>query len=185
MHTPESIAPPEAVNTRERVRPTDRDTSQEAASKLTNGKLRHSQEIVYNLLVNLGPMTDDELRRELLAIVPKVSKSGPATRRHELELAGWVKPVLDDDGKTVKRLSDAGGPMTVWRAVPDADWTPPEPKAPKAAPRPGVDHEAGMAAARRLAGWEIGDPSWGPMIVGAYLNPENTMRMLDEDEASA
>lgn len=181
MHTPETIAPPEAVNTRERVRPTDPDTSQEAASKLTNGKLRRSQEAVYNLLALHGPMTDDQIRGMLELSGLRASKSGPATRRHELELAGWVKPLLDDDGKTVKRESDAGSPMTVWRAVPDADWVRPEPVAPKAAARPGVDHEAGMAAARAVAEWEIGDSSWGGIIVAAYLNPEATMAVLREE----
>lgn len=183
MHTPETLAAPAAVNTLGRVRHTDRDTSHQAASKLTNGKLRASQRMIYDLLVHLGPMTDDELRNEIQATGLRASKSGPASRRHELELAGWVKPVLDDEGRTVKRLSDLGGNMTVWRPVPEDEWVEPTPRPAPAPAAPAHDHEAGMAAARRLALWEIGDASWGGQIIGAYLNPEATNAYLDGEGA--
>lgn len=43
-------------------------------------------------------------------------------------------------------------------------------------------HEAGVSAARRLAGWEIGDPTWADRIIDAYLNPEQAEQRLDEDD---
>jgi hypothetical protein len=36
------------------------------------------------------------------------------------------------------------------------------------------DHEARMAAARARAEWELGDPSWADVILGAYWNPEES-----------
>lgn len=43
-----------------------------------------------------------------------------------------------------------------------------------------IDPE-GLAAARRLAGWEIGDPSWADTIIYAYLSPVETHERLDAD----
>lgn len=43
--------------------------------------------------------------------------------------------------------------------------------------------EEGLKAARRLAGWEIGDASWANRILNAYFNPEPTNRVLDEENA--
>ncbi|WP_067201231.1 hypothetical protein [Microbacterium sp. XT11] len=43
----------------------------------------------------------------------------------------------------------------------------------------------GLAAARRLAGWELGDPSWANAIISAYLNPETAHARMDEDEVPA
>lgn len=45
------------------------------------------------------------------------------------------------------------------------------------------DHEERMAAARRRAQWEIGDPSWAAVIVRAYLRPEADARSLAQDQA--
>lgn len=45
-------------------------------------------------------------------------------------------------------------------------------------------NEEGLAAARRMAQWELGDPSWANLIIGAYLNPAATNTMLDEEEES-
>lgn len=35
-----------------------------------------------------------------------------------------------------------------------------------------ADHEQRMAAARARATWELGDPSWAGVILGAYLYPD-------------
>ena len=43
-------------------------------------------------------------------------------------------------------------------------------------------NEEGLKAARRLAGWEIGDGSWAYKIIRAYLNPEEVNSELDEDD---
>lgn len=43
----------------------------------------------------------------------------------------------------------------------------------------------GLAAARRLAGWELGYTAWADKIIEAYLNPEAAHARLDADEAPA
>lgn len=43
-------------------------------------------------------------------------------------------------------------------------------------------NEEGLRAARRLAGWELGDKSWADLIIRAYLNPDETNATLDEDD---
>ena len=42
---------------------------------------------------------------------------------------------------------------------------------------------AGLAAARRVARWHLGDPFWADSILRAYRNPEATNRQLDEEQA--
>jgi hypothetical protein len=42
---------------------------------------------------------------------------------------------------------------------------------------------AGIAAARRYAGWHIGDRRWADMILDAYQNPDATNAQLDEETA--
>lgn len=42
--------------------------------------------------------------------------------------------------------------------------------------------ENGLNAARRLAGWELGDASWAYRIIRAYLNPEEANAFLDADD---
>ena len=37
----------------------------------------------------------------------------------------------------------------------------------------------GLAAAKRLAGWELGDSAWADRIIEAYLNPDQTHEILD------
>lgn len=39
----------------------------------------------------------------------------------------------------------------------------------------------GLSAARRLAGWEIGDTSWADLIIRAYLYPEVANAAMDSD----
>lgn len=43
-------------------------------------------------------------------------------------------------------------------------------------------NEEGLKAARRLSGWELGDASWANRIISAYLHPEETNAVLDEDD---
>lgn len=38
---------------------------------------------------------------------------------------------------------------------------------------------AGLAAARRRAQWELGDPSWADTIIKAYLHPDESDASLD------
>jgi hypothetical protein len=42
-------------------------------------------------------------------------------------------------------------------------------------------HEEGMRAARAVAQWELGDPYWADLIVGAYLSPDTAMKKLREE----
>lgn len=43
---------------------------------------------------------------------------------------------------------------------------------------PQPTEEERMRAARARAEWELGDPSWAGIIVGAYLHPEEDSRAL-------
>ena len=48
-----------------------------------------------------------------------------------------------------------------------------------------VPDEAGLYAARRYAGWEIGDPSWADTIIDAYLNPVDANKRMDAKDIPA
>lgn len=41
-----------------------------------------------------------------------------------------------------------------------------------------------LAAARRLARWELGDPSWAEIILDAYRNPAETNARIDAQQAA-
>lgn len=43
------------------------------------------------------------------------------------------------------------------------------------------DHEERMMAARSRAQWELGDPSWAGVIVGAYLRPDADTKALVQE----
>jgi hypothetical protein len=43
--------------------------------------------------------------------------------------------------------------------------------------------EERMAAARARAEWELGDPSWAGVIIGAYLHPREDAAALADDRA--
>jgi hypothetical protein len=43
------------------------------------------------------------------------------------------------------------------------------------------DHDERMTAARKRAQWEIGDPAWAGVIVGAYLWPDEDRAALERD----
>lgn len=43
------------------------------------------------------------------------------------------------------------------------------------------DHQDRMVVARRVSKWHIGDSAWAHVIVGAYLNPDNAQRALEEE----
>lgn len=190
MHTPATEAAPDTVEYRGKVRARDRETSWDAASAQTNTKTAALQILIYRELLEHGPKTDEELLIRLARLQP-VSPSGIRTRRHELEVAGWVREERVPDPTdpsptprylTVKRDTLNGHPSTVWRAVRD-DEPAPAPR-PPAAPKPKaakLDHARGLAAARRLSGWEIGDPNWADLLIAAYLDPATTEARLDEE----
>lgn len=190
MHTQATEAEPDAVEYRGKVRARDRETSWEAASAQTNTKTAALQKIIYFELLSHGPKTDEELLISIAGRV-KVTPSGIRTRRHELEVAGWVREERQPDPSdpsptprylTVKRPLLSGKPGTVWRAVTD-DEPAPAPQ-PPAAPKPKaakLDHARGLAIARRLSGWEIGDPAWADLLITAYLDPAAAEARLAEE----
>lgn len=195
MQTPATDGAPEAVEYRGKVRPRDRDTSWDAASAQTNTKTGALQALLYEILRERGPRTHDELMLELDGIQQPYSPSGVRTRMRELELAGWVRAVAilegEHAGEVLKRKSANGHPATVWRAVLDSEHAP-EPRKPEAPKPPRTkgpllgdestpEHAAGLAAARRLARWEIGDADWASRLIRAYLDPEGTNARLNEE----
>lgn len=187
------------TDTRTRVRANDRDTSWAAAAAQTEGQVAAVQRSIYEALEDLGPMTDRELE-DLVGASP----SSVRTRRRELEVAGWVTPLLDDRGAVVtQRAKLKGGklsqPQTTWRAVRDDEEPPPvretgpqraaRLRAEAAAQEPAADaevadaarHERGMAVARRASIWHTGDDEWASVIVDAYLHPERVTAELDRE----
>ncbi len=44
------------------------------------------------------------------------------------------------------------------------------------------DHDERVAAARRVAEWNLGDGDWGSVIVGVYFDPSTASVWLDEEE---
>jgi hypothetical protein len=190
MHTQATDAAPEAVEYRGKVRARDRETSWEAASAQTNTKTAALQILIYRELLR-DPKTDEELLISLGRLQP-VSPSGIRTRRHELELAGWVRECVRNEGTIakpimlpVKRRTLNGGPSTVWRAVLDDEPAPPAPApapAPAAKPKAAkLYHERGIKVARKLSQWEIGDPSWADLLISAYLDPDAAEARLREE----
>lgn len=191
MHTQATDAEPEAVEYRGKVRARDRETSWDAASAQTNTKTAALQILIYRELLEHGPKTDEELLIRLARLQP-VSPSGIRTRRHELEVAGWVtehrverpaKVGMPPASHLVKRRLLSGKLGTVWRAVTD-DEPAPIPR-PKAAPKPKaakLDHERGLKAARALATWELGSAVWATMLIRAYLDPEAAEAQLKKEQ---
>lgn len=55
-------------------------------------------------------------------------------------------------------------------------------RTPRDLPQP-PDHDARMAVVRRLSQWELGDESWAPQMIGAYLYPQSAMEYLDNEGA--
>ena len=45
--------------------------------------------------------------------------------------------------------------------------------------------QAGLEAAMRFAGWELGDAGWGRRIVRYYLNPQEAHAAMDADDIPA
>jgi|GEM_PF-4302905 len=45
--------------------------------------------------------------------------------------------------------------------------------------------DSGLNAARRYAGWELGDPSWAYSIIDAYLNPKEANDRMDAKDIPA
>jgi hypothetical protein len=169
---------------RGKVRARDPETSWEAAARQTPTKTAALRARIYEALSG-RPMTDEELLISAGRIT-STSPSGVRTRRHELVLAGFVSELRDDDGQTVKRDTLGGSPSIVWQVARSASVEqvlavkrPRTVKAEQVAPH---DHERGMAAARKLSAWEIGDRSWADLLVEAYLNPEWAEKKLDEEQ---
>jgi len=73
---------------------------------------------VFAILVESGPLTDEELVREHHRRMidrgwPRASASGLRSRRHELTVDGYVEPVEDSTARTT-----LGGRTLRWRVVP-------------------------------------------------------------------
>ncbi len=170
------------IDPRVRVQRNGRSTSWEAALSLTPKRTAKLMHRIRAELTNRGPMTDEELLARLVAAYPddKFSASGVRSRRNELVAVGWVTEERTDDGAVVKRRGSTGGRMTVWRAALEGE------EAPTGAAKPTKaehDHAAGIAAARRWAQWNIGDPTHADDIVRAYLEPAAVGAELDAEGA--
>lgn len=99
-------------------RASDPETSRLAAAKAA----RHAvtdRDRAFCILVEDGPLTDYELgeafRRRGWPIAAGNVSSGK--RRGELRDAGLVEPLLDEDGRPVRRLTPNGALARVWKAV--------------------------------------------------------------------
>jgi hypothetical protein len=46
----------------------------------------------------------------------------------------------------------------------------------------GEDYDRRMAAAKARAGWELGDPSWAGVIIGAFLYPLEDAEALEVEQ---
>jgi hypothetical protein len=186
---------------RGKVRARDRETSWEAASRQTDGKREQIQRRIYATLEQYGPMTDEQLwlaigsdqygvrRADGREVFSKTTPSSVRTRRHELELLGWVTATDE------RRPTLAGSPAVVWRAVLDGEPAPaPRPKRRGKTPqqpteavlvRDTTPQREGLAAARRWAEWNLGDPAQADAIVRAYLDAQTVNAELDAEGAPA
>lgn len=172
--------PMEDATTRTLVRANDRSTSWEAATAQTAERRAQVMRQVMAALRSQGPMTDASLCDFVNA-----PPSSTRTRRRELEVAGWVTPLLDAAGAVVKRTDGEGTPKTVWRALADGETAPPvRPTAAQARRERerAAEHEAGLEAARRWASWHLGvEAYWADALVEAYLAPAAAQARLDEE----
>lgn len=165
-----------------------RSGSFEAAVRQTKGKRAELYATIMDRLHRAGPMNDEELLQRVTARGVPATPSGVRSRRNELVLAGWVTELRDDTGAPVKKRGASGSPCQVWRAVEhDEEHAAPRPtRRPKGAQLGDTttpEHAAGLAAARRLAAWHIGDANLADFIVNAYADPAEATRILDEDGA--
>lgn len=165
-----------------------RSGSFEAANRQTKGKRAELYAAIMNTLAD-DDQTDAQIEANLRGRYGMtVTPSGVRSRRNELVLAGWVTELRDEKGAPVKKRNRNGSPCQVWRLVrPDEEHTPPRPtRAPKGAALGDTttpEHAAGLAAAKRLAAWQIGDAWFADFIVNAYLDPAAADAMLDEQGA--
>lgn len=56
-------------------------------------------------------------------------------------------------------------------------------KKPDPTPVLDLDDTARLAAARRLAGWLLGDPGWADRIIRAYADPDRARAYVDREMA--
>ncbi len=43
-------------------------------------------------------------------------------------------------------------------------------------------HDDRLSAARDIAEWDLGDPSWADSLIAAYCNPEQAIERLKEEK---
>jgi len=103
------------------VRDRDPETSWDAAARQTDERVNHLQAAISVILGTRGPLTDEQLvdeydayrasRPRVLAVTPQSIR----TRRHELHVAGKVRPTGQ------RRATRSGSSGTVWELVPIGD----------------------------------------------------------------
>ena len=103
------IAPP--VQTR--VRTNAPGTSWDAAISQTPTKSQRYYRVIYGMLLQFGPKTDDEIYDFLESRGKVVTQNTLRPRRKELTAEGWIR----DSG--TKRPSRMGKQSIVWEAVPE------------------------------------------------------------------
>lgn len=172
-----------------KVQRNGQETSWEAAVLQTPAKSALLYRRIRDALA-VAEFTDEELEDYLYQRYrgERFTSSGIRSRRNELVLSGWVTKARDEDGQVMKRRGSNGSPRIVWRAVAEGEEVEVPTTNGERVPQGTVlvqhrDHDAGMAAARRFAAWNIGDDAWAAELIDAYLNPERAMAALDEDGA--
>ena len=89
------------------ARTNDPETSHEAAESVQH--VRESQAFILGILATVGPLTDEEINREVKRRAVRMSDSGIRTRRSELVTQGRV----EDSG--LRRTTESGRRTIVWR----------------------------------------------------------------------
>lgn len=164
-----------------------RSGSLEAAAVQTKGK-RGQLYLAIQAALTAADLTDNELIARVQGFHnPSATPSGIRSRRNELVMAGYVTELRDADGVPLKRKTATGMGSQVWRLVrPGEDHKAP---APTRRARAVVgdtttpEHQAGLAAAQRMALWHTGDENVADFIVAAYLDPAEAQRTLDGEGA--
>jgi hypothetical protein len=90
------------------ARNTDPATSHKAAASVK--RIKESQAVIMKALGNSGPMTDEEIYRQVMPEIP-ISVSGCRTRRKELVDLGFVMDIGE------RRYTKSGRQTIVWGLV--------------------------------------------------------------------